>query len=373
MDAPFSRQDMERLGQTIAIAAGPFEYPTIDDWRTNVVQSCMGLLDGRMAHFDVFGAGLSNPYMFVGYPDGLFRDWSETWSGADTALHATERYKLNVYSRRYRYRVAGEQWTAKYKRSAVYHEFYLKYALGDAASIYFRRGGIRAHLLIETDNMASDAMDERGRTFLSVLHPALQSAILSLANPNGGHWDADGLLNALNEPIAIVGENGHWIHRSTAFEMALDTIPGNERAQFLEAARSRAQALLQSVSAPVASARGRRQGDAGITPLWTQGLFDVCATTIGLSGAGGRSCLIKLSTRSGTTLDQALAAGLTKRECGVAMCLVEGMSNKAIAHRLSISEHTARRHTESILRKLRVTNRGSVGFALRDGSEARAT
>jgi DNA-binding NarL/FixJ family response regulator len=43
---------------------------------------------------------------------------------------------------------------------------------------------------------------------------------------------------------------------------------------------------------------------------------------------------------------------LTAREMDVLEMLAEGLSNKLIAHRLSISEHTAKFHVNSILAKL---------------------
>ena len=48
---------------------------------------------------------------------------------------------------------------------------------------------------------------------------------------------------------------------------------------------------------------------------------------------------------------------LTPRELDVLEMLAEGMSNKAIAHGLSISEHTAKFHVNSILAKLRAGTR----------------
>lgn len=48
---------------------------------------------------------------------------------------------------------------------------------------------------------------------------------------------------------------------------------------------------------------------------------------------------------------------LTAREMDVIEMLAEGLSNKAIAHRLSISEHTAKFHVNSILAKLRAGTR----------------
>ena len=52
-----------------------------------------------------------------------------------------------------------------------------------------------------------------------------------------------------------------------------------------------------------------------------------------------------------------LNESLTAREMDVIEMLAEGLSNKAIAHRLSISEHTAKFHVNSILAKLRAGTR----------------
>lgn len=55
--------------------------------------------------------------------------------------------------------------------------------------------------------------------------------------------------------------------------------------------------------------------------------------------------------------DEPVAEPLTARETDVIEMLAEGLSNKAIAHRLSISEHTAKFHVNSILAKLRAGTR----------------
>ena len=52
-----------------------------------------------------------------------------------------------------------------------------------------------------------------------------------------------------------------------------------------------------------------------------------------------------------------LSEPLTAREMDVIEMLAEGLSNKAIAHRLSISDHTAKFHVNSILAKLRAGTR----------------
>ena len=51
------------------------------------------------------------------------------------------------------------------------------------------------------------------------------------------------------------------------------------------------------------------------------------------------------------------AADLTPRELEVLRLLAEGLANKAIAHRLDVSEHTVKFHVNSILGKLGAQNR----------------
>ena len=59
---------------------------------------------------------------------------------------------------------------------------------------------------------------------------------------------------------------------------------------------------------------------------------------------------------------------LTPREIEILIALRDGLSNKAIARRLDISQHTVKFHAESIFRKLGVTNRvEAVAKGLRRG------
>ncbi len=63
-----------------------------------------------------------------------------------------------------------------------------------------------------------------------------------------------------------------------------------------------------------------------------------------------------------------LAEPLTERELELLDLLAEGISNKLIAHRLSISEHTVKTHVASIFAKLGVSSRTeAVSQAIRRG------
>lgn len=53
---------------------------------------------------------------------------------------------------------------------------------------------------------------------------------------------------------------------------------------------------------------------------------------------------------------------LTPREIEVLAALAEGLSNKVIAHRLGISQHTVKFHVESLFRKLGVRSRSQAAL-----------
>lgn len=68
-----------------------------------------------------------------------------------------------------------------------------------------------------------------------------------------------------------------------------------------------------------------------------------------------------LSGQRFAELDDAdVAPLLTPREIEVLIALSEGLSNKATARRLDISQHTVKFHVESIFRKLDVTTRAEA-------------
>ncbi|MGI9252799.1 MAG: response regulator transcription factor, partial [Thermomicrobiales bacterium] len=69
---------------------------------------------------------------------------------------------------------------------------------------------------------------------------------------------------------------------------------------------------------------------------------------------------VRLPGRAPATLGP---AGLTARELQMLDLLSEGLSNKEIAHRLSISPVTVKRHMGELFRKLGVTARADAVLA----------
>ncbi|MET7392798.1 response regulator transcription factor [Dactylosporangium sp. NPDC005572] len=84
-------------------------------------------------------------------------------------------------------------------------------------------------------------------------------------------------------------------------------------------------------------------------------------------GLAGRVAATAAHLRSGEFWPGA-RLGLTQRESEVLALLVGGLSNKAIAARLVVSDDTVKTHLRGLYRKLEVNDRGSaVAVALREG------
>ena len=77
----------------------------------------------------------------------------------------------------------------------------------------------------------------------------------------------------------------------------------------------------------------------------------------------GRNAPIKTIPWSTNSLD-----ALSDREREVLICIKEGASNREIAQKLVLSEHTVKSHLRSILRKLNISNRQqAAAYAEREG------
>jgi DNA-binding NarL/FixJ family response regulator len=65
------------------------------------------------------------------------------------------------------------------------------------------------------------------------------------------------------------------------------------------------------------------------------------------------------------SVETTISQNLTPRQCEVLDFLCQGLSNKAIARRLSLSENTVRGHVQAILEFLQVASRSEAAFVAR--------
>ena len=120
---------------------------------------------------------------------------------------------------------------------------------------------------------------------------------------------------------------------------------------------------------PFEAAEARRELAVTLAAL---GRNDVAAREAGLSAdamtALGATAEADRSRRILGSLRQPAAASVTRRERDVLRLLSEGLTNRQIAARLVVSEHTVHRHVTNILRKLQLPSRtAAAAHAARTG------
>ena len=87
-----------------------------------------------------------------------------------------------------------------------------------------------------------------------------------------------------------------------------------------------------------------------------------------MTPAQAEQWLLELYRRYGITPEDTTFSPLTNREMEILELIIEGLSNKEIAFRLSISQQTVKNHVTSILAKLNLSDRTQAAiYALRHG------
>ena len=174
------------------------------------------------------------------------------------------------------------------------------------------------------------------------------------------------LLNALDAGFHIFDERGAPLHQNAGLRRLLEADP--------QAHQIRDQ--IPRIALAVADVLGRH---AGTRPEPADATFGEVRTALATyqlrgfvfgEGLFGSEVIIAVSVERVTAeaaSDQMLMEQhrLTRREVAVARCLGRGDSSKEIAKSLGITRHTARHHTESVMRKLGVRSRSAVAAGLR--------
>jgi DNA-binding CsgD family transcriptional regulator len=194
---------------------------------------------------------------------------------------------------------------------------------------------------------------------------------LARANRNDADSDQDALLatlESMSDALELHGSRG-GVRRIRVD----DVLAGDPRG---DQVRAEIRAIVDSMRAAKPSqqrpgTRARAQTRLVVTPLNRYRLRGMVFTP----GFGGVTWSIVVaidqfgSVRSLNEL--IMRFQFTRREAQAATLLVERRSNAEIARVLGISEHTARHHTERVMRKLGVTSRRDAARVIVEGRPSR--
>jgi DNA-binding CsgD family transcriptional regulator len=210
------------------------------------------------------------------------------------------------------------------------------------------------------------------------------SGAASLPRPPGRHPDADLLVVLDHAGVALVLLDGERspLCVTTALGALLES--DADAGTLLTEVRRLAGQLLRGSPAESPNVGDAPGDDPEATPKRTTSVlvtsvltgrfeYRLVAGVLGDPRDGAALVAVVLERRTRLTLNDAAVRerhGLSPREIEVARLLASGASNVSIAMALRISPHTARRHTERVLRKLGVRSRTAVAAALSEPEPA---
>jgi DNA-binding CsgD family transcriptional regulator len=240
--------------------------------------------------------------------------------------------------------------------NAYANEVLFPQQMADTNSLFVPSARGTAHLALHTFRRTPEPGEHL--PVLQVLLPAFKAGLDAVARFSAQRSAFD----AVAEPLAAYDADGREVFRNAALTRLLAADPERERVEGtlrLLAGGLRALAFAPA-GHPVPVAREVRTA---------RGRYTLRGLLIGPDGWDGRDTfLVTVEPPAERSLPSAEEVrqrhGLTKREAEVALLLVEGLTNDAVAARLFVSTHTARHHVEAVLGKLGVPNRAAVATRL---------
>jgi DNA-binding CsgD family transcriptional regulator len=205
--------------------------------------------------------------------------------------------------------------------------------------------GVEGHLNVEA--MMGTSTAELPGTPAAKPHLTVVRAEVAQPTPRLDFVDA---LDLLGQSIGVFTLSGTLLHRTDAFRTCVER-PAISAAVSTVVTTMATQAentwRRHTIPSPVSC----RAGDSVVRAS----LFQPSDEPMVLI------CIEAMAITQGPTDQEVIARfGLSPAELRVARRLVSGESNKAIAFALDISEHTARHHTQRVLRKLGLNSRAAI-------------
>jgi DNA-binding CsgD family transcriptional regulator len=191
------------------------------------------------------------------------------------------------------------------------------------------------------------------------------------SRPRGGAARAGALLQlldaltALDVGLALFDRAGALVHANAAWASRLGRPRAGDpsRGEVERAAQALCAAAAPTENADRPDPDGGRAERCVATPDGVMRLAAVCVGPELCAPDGG--VMVALHAAPPDPLSEASLRerfGLSRQECRIAGLLVEGCSTSKIAHRVGISPHTVRRHTERVFAKLGARARAEVAI-----------
>ena len=366
MSLTLSSADLAQLEHCLQTLLSPLAYGAVGDWRTASREAVERLLGADTSAFILPLAG--EPFISA-HPDNLSAQlaYEQYYHACDFVLTRRRlELGLEVYHRDMLYH-AGEM-----DRDELYQDWCIPYRLHDTLGMGFQIDGgpFPAGIHFYHDQVTAPPFGDRGVELLRLLLPAFKAGVVTCIRHAHHRAGLERMLDGLDEALALLSAEGRLLHANTAMRRGL---AGDAEAHRVKEELTRLARAVGEV--------GRRQGKSGRLVLPRSATRDVrtarcryrlTGTLLGSAPGDYGPVLVSVRpVRTPALTDDDLRSrlGLTTREIQVAGLLAAGRSNAEIARALSVSAHTARRHTERVRAKLGVPSRAAVAARLHGTAE----
>jgi DNA-binding CsgD family transcriptional regulator len=251
------------------------------------------------------------------------------------------------------------------RRSTAYQELFLPAGLTNLIGFSLPLPVGEATQFFSFEGPGAERRSERGLEVLRLLVPAFEAGVRIQLQRMAGRSTLASLFDRLGKAAAFYAADGTPLHRTEALSELLLTEPETERLR--EHVDLLARKLATGWRVPNKTTEPPKPSET-----WT------CVTTAiaeyrllgsylasGPFGTEGVLVIIEpLRPLFPSAAELRARFGLTNREVQVALLLAEGLTDGALADRLALSPHTARRYSERVLRKLGLHSRAAVALTL---------
>jgi len=296
--------------------------------------------------------------MFDGYDEAGFARFTRTEDRASYYFELFHRMRRGSGSGAYHERQADV--TEEMKRTDRWRSMFMSAGVRFMTGLSTPLPRGEATTCIAYERSGAKGYSEEGLRKLRLLVPAYETGVRAWRRMAGYRF----MLDATRRALIVFGPEERTLFRSRGLARLLGDDPrSSEVISEMErlARRLRGWTPRRSRKSAVRDEPGEREITTG------RGTYRLWASPVDPAVFGADAVLVGVERRDSMLPPAAEVEarfGLTPRQTEVALLLAQGLDNRAVAERLYISPHTARRHTESVLRTLGVSSRAAVAMRL---------
>lgn len=362
-----SAADRDRFREALRALLSPLDHPAVDEWRSAVNRAVAELLGADKATFLLPAEGVE-PLYSEQVDLELLRAYSEYDRTLlrDRDLWRTQ-VEMGVWTRDTLTRPA----IPDLEETEYWNDLIVPMRAFDSlgASVAMEGTERPATLFYHHDRPSGPKFGPRGEALLHLLYPAFAAGVESWRRLASWRNELTSLLDALPAPTQLRDGAGRELHRNRALRSLLASDP--ERGRIEDALAGTSESLLAAVRSEEEAAEAAlrhppsRRVETARGPYRISGAYVRPELIDGKGAAPGVLLTVRGPGRRLPTLEELKErTRLTEREAEVALLLAARRTNREIAEALVISPHTARHHTEQVLRKLGLRSRRRVRRAL---------